>query len=98
MSTLPESNYYHFQMDDTGTTDDKIATFLTDLGMRHYSYGSKPHQMELLGHVFVDSFIHIFEGEENETEVTEAWLAFFAFMVFFMRRGFNYVKDKGRTT
>ena len=52
--------------------------------------------MELLGRVFVDSFIHIFEEDERQVEVTEAWATFFTYIVFFMRRGFNYVKDKGR--
>lgn len=31
--------------------DAKISEFLLDLGRRHFSYGSRPHQMELLGHV-----------------------------------------------
>jgi len=72
-----------------------IKEFLYDLGRRHFSYGSRPNQMELLGHVFVDAFICIFDGDARRADIYEAWLAFFAFMVFWMASGYRFVQNKG---
>ena len=78
-------------------SDVHIATFLLELGKRHFAYASHPHQMELMGHVFTDSLLPIFleRGEDSQEEIKTAWLAFFKFIVFFMQTGFNYVKNKG---
>lgn len=83
------------QLDSMDSENYKIREFLVDLGRRHFSYGARPHHMELLGHTFVDSFIIIFEGEKNSQDIHEAWLAFFAYVVYYMHTGFKFVQNKG---
>ncbi len=73
----------------------RIRDFLADLGRRHFSYGSRPNQMELLGHAFVDTFMPIFDGDRRKAEIQEAWKAFFSLMCFWMAHGYMFVQNKG---
>lgn len=76
--------------------DVAMSTFLLELGRRHFSYASHPGQMELLGHTFVESLLPIFSKDDRESEIHEAWLAFFKLIVFYMQTGFRFVQNKGQ--
>lgn len=75
--------------------DAKISEFLHNLGRRHFSYGSRPHQMELLGHAFVETFMYVFESDPRKASIEEAWKMFFLYIVHWMKSGFEFVQNKG---
>ncbi len=75
--------------------DKVVSEFLVDLGRRHFSYGSRPNQMELLGHAFVESFMYVFERDPRRLAIQESWNTFFTYIVFWMRSGFDFVQHKG---
>ncbi len=44
--------------------------------------------MELLGHTFVDTFMHIFSGDPRRAQINDAWKTFFSLMCFWMAHGY----------
>ncbi len=81
---------------DEAESEARVREFLTDLGRRHFSYGSRPNQMELLGHAFIDTFMHIFEGDPRRGDIQDAWKSFFSIMCFWMAHGYMFVRNKGK--
>ena len=55
--------------------------------------------MELLGLVFVESLLPLFDIDESghREKVKLAWMAFFRLILFGLTSGFRFVQYKGRT-
>ena len=77
--------------------DQGIQEFLIDLGRRHFSYGANTSHMELLGLVFVETLLPLFDaGDQEQEKIKLAWMAFFRLILFYLASGFRFVQHKGR--
>ena len=78
--------------------DQGIQEFLIDLGRRHFSYGANTSHMELLGLVFVETLLPLFDAgdQEEQEKIKLAWMAFFRLILFCLASGFRFVQHKGR--
>ncbi|CAB4057013.1 unnamed protein product [Lepeophtheirus salmonis] len=75
--------------------DPELIQTLQDLGQKHFSYGASRSNIELLGKLFMESFMLPFNEYPDYAEIRTAWSKFFDFIIYWIKVGFQYVSNKG---